>query len=134
MSKYFLILIAILFSSCFGSEFVRRHIFSTYYVVTTDHFNHDVYIGYKLRTGDFVGVIRAQVIKYGHNSDFIFAVKRSNIYTNERKMEGDYFIIPIEEDTLAPEQGVIGPLSASAFRIKLNELGIKYVTLKNVSN
>ena len=65
--KMILCLSSLLFFSCLGSEFERERIIKNYYLTTTDNYNSDVSIAFKLQNGNFVGVVSATVFSVDHN-------------------------------------------------------------------
>ncbi|MEJ2902314.1 DUF3997 domain-containing protein [Pedobacter panaciterrae] len=130
ISKLFIVLYALLISSCVGSEFQRQKILGNYFITTTDNYNRDIYIGYKLETGDFVGVLSSKIIEIGNNEEFIIA-KQSKDFNN--KSDLNYYIIKKMEKTITPENGVLGPFAKEEFQIKIEELGLKKVEFKRVS-
>lgn len=117
-----LICLVVYLSSCLGTEFQSKVIVGNYYVVTTDNFNTETSIRFKLENGDFVGVLRASVSEVGFNDKYIIA-RQHPFATDKKKI--DYYIIPIQyEPTFWPEKGIIGPLSLNKFKEKTKELSI----------
>lgn len=116
-------------SSCIGSEFQRERLLGNYFIITTDNYGRDIYIGYKLETGDFVGVLSSRIIEVGKNEEFIIA-KQSNGLDSESKIY--YYIIKKMEYTIAPEKGVLGPFTNEEFQRKIQELGLEKLKFKKV--
>ncbi|MES2827308.1 MAG: hypothetical protein V4687_04115 [Bacteroidota bacterium] len=129
VNKVIIFLLGLLLSSCFGSEFQREKILGNYFIITTDNYNKDIYIGYKLESGDFVGVISSKIIEIGKNEEFIIA-KQSK--SNDNDSEFDYYIIEKMEHTITPEKGVLGPLTKKEFQIKTRVLGLKQLRFEKV--
>ena len=135
MIKIILCLSSLLFISCLGSEFERERITNDYYLTTTDNYNKDVYINFKLQNGDFVGVVSATVFSVGYNEKYIIARQHPFDYPN--KVDTSiikYYIIPIyKKSTFSPEEGVLGPLSLRDFKSRCVTLGISNVRFsKNI--
>jgi len=129
-----MLLYAISLSSCIGSEFQREKITDNYYLITTDNYNKDIYIGYKLKTGDFVGVLPSTVFSIGNNEKYIVAKQHPFVFPVKVDSTINYYIIPIIRDTLFPENGILGPLTLEEFQMKKEELGIINVNFsKNIS-
>lgn len=126
-----LTLCSLLILSCIGSEFERERILGDYFIITTDNYNRDIYIGYKLETGDFVGVLPSKIIEIGKNDKFIIAKQSKGA---GKESEASYYIIRKMENTVTPENGVSGPYTKDGFQIKIKELGLEDIKFKKVSN
>lgn len=112
--------------SCFGNEFEREKIIGNYYLTTTDKYQKDIYIDFKLETGDFVGVLRSKIFSVGHNEKYIVAKQHPFLYPTELDKEiTNYYIIPVHYyKTLWPEKGIIGPLTLKEFEQRTKQLKI----------
>lgn len=112
-----------------GVNLLRFIQLGNYFIITTDNYSRDIYIGYKLETGDFVGVLSSRIIEVGKNEEFIIA-KQSNGLDSASKIY--YYIIKKMEHTIAPEKGVLGPFINEEFQRKIQELGLEKLKLKKV--
>lgn len=125
------IVLCCLLSSCIGSEFQRQKILGNYFVITTDNYTRNIYLGYKLESGDFVGVLPSKITEIWKNEEFIIA-KQSGGLDNKPKIS--YYIVKKLEDTITPEKGVLGPFTKNEFQIKIQDLGLKKIKFNKTFN
>ncbi|MDT4837471.1 hypothetical protein FQZ97_712060 [compost metagenome] len=108
-----------LFISCMGSEFESKQIIGNYYLTSTDNFNKEAYIDYKLKSDDFIGIIPSAVFSVGHNDNYIVAKQSDfNLKNQSDSQIINYYIIKILTDTISPENGVTGPLTSKQYELK----------------
>lgn len=121
-----LITICLFLHSCFGDEFESKKILGNYYLTTTDGFQNNIYIDFKLETGNFVGVVSSCVFSVGYNQKYIIAKQHPFSYpANVDSSLTNYYILPVHNKTLKPDSGVLGPLTLEEFQFKRRELRIK---------
>ncbi|HWW40119.1 DUF3997 domain-containing protein [Pedobacter sp.] len=136
MKKLRLILVTFTFIiSCTANEFERKNIIGDYYLTTTDGNKRDVYIDFKLESGDFIGVIPSTVFSVGHDDKYIIA--KQHPFTYPSKVDTsitNYYILPIQKQTLSPELGLLGPLTFENFEAKRKKMGIVNILFENVKN
>lgn len=131
ITKIVIALYGLLILSCGGSEFERERILGNYFIITTDNYKRDIYLGYKLETGDFVGVLPSKIIEIGKNDKFIIAKQSKDL---DKRSEFSYYIVKTMENTFTPENGVLGPYTNEEYQIKIQELGLKELKFKKVFN
>jgi len=126
--NHFIIVISLFLFSCLGSEFERNEIVGNYHLTTTDHYKRDVYIDFKLPNGDFIGVLSSSIFAVGHSEKYIIAKQHPFTYPTEVDTAvTNYYILPVYNNTLSPEKGILGPLSLKKFQSKKTELGISNI-------
>ena len=123
--RFILMMSISLLFSCFCNEFEKEKIIGNYYLTTTDNYHRDIYIDFKLETGDFVGVVSSTIFSFGYNNKYIVAKQHPFDYPAKvDSIRTTYYIIPIYNSTFSPEKGVLGPLTQVEFELKKAELGI----------
>jgi hypothetical protein len=126
--RFILLMSSLLLFSCFGNEFEREQIIGNYYLTTTDSYNKDIYIDFRLGNGNFVGVIPATVFSVGYDKKCIFTKQHPFDYPQKvDSTKTNYYIVPIYNSILSPEKGVLGPLTLGEFELKKVELGISNI-------
>ncbi|GAA4791237.1 hypothetical protein GCM10023231_18920 [Olivibacter ginsenosidimutans] len=128
-SRCFLsIAICLFLVSCFGDEFESKKILGNYYLTTTDGFQNNIYIDFKLETGNFVGVVPSCVFSVGCSKKYIIAKQHPFSYpANIDSSLTNYYILHVHKKTLVPDSGVLGPLNLKEFQFKKKELRIEDV-------
>jgi len=143
----FLMIILFTVESC-NSFDVNNQIVGRYYLISSNRDNGKE-LGYKVNDdGDFVGIVRSDVIAVGYNNSYIIVkqypksspttISRSgdsivvknntseNTSQREKKELVFYFIVPIHNDfTYYPEKGILGPFSLNDFNKQKLKLNIK---------
>lgn len=105
-------------SGC-GEGFVEnKQVTGRYHLIAVDVIE-DLSLDYKLKTGDYIGVVPETIFAVGFNSDYIITKQ----HPGNNKEITNYFIVPIY-DSLQHEMGVFGPFTQKQFEAKTKELNL----------
>ena len=118
-----ILLATVILSSCWGfAEEIQ--IIDRYHLLAVD-IDTDMSLSYKLKDGNYVGIVDQTVFSVGFNDDYIIAKQHPDNDHNTI----NYFILPIIKNyTYSPDDGLIGPLTMKQFETKTKELGIAQLT------
>lgn len=130
MSNHRLILIVIIFffAGC-GGGIKQQKIFGEYYLTAVDYVKSNTSLSYRLKNGDFIGIIGEMVDSVGYNENF-FIVKQHPL-TNLNSYDTNttnYYIVPIyKEFAYDLDKNIIGPLDKEKLVKHKNQLGMDSV-------
>lgn len=129
------ILLLILISSflIYSCDFVKnKNIADNYYLNAIDlSENQDV--SYKLKTGDYIIVVKPLVFAVGNNNQYIYVKQYPFVSDEINKNTVNYFIIPIKNDTIDDynvDLNKLGPFTATDFKKICDSLGINPIFKK----
>lgn len=122
---FIMLICSLFFVSCWGDEFEKEKIAGNYYLMSSDSYNNDVSISYKLESGGFAEIIGQTVFAIGHNDRYIVVGQHSINFKNQNVYPvTNYYIMKISDNVLSAENGVTGPLNINEYELKKKELHI----------
>jgi hypothetical protein len=105
-------LFVLLFINLISCDFVyEKQVTGKYYIIGVDT-ETDLKLGYKLRSGDYVGRAPGQILQFGFNDTFLIAKTKENINS-----QSVYYIIDMTKDHEYAKEETFraGPLTEEVF-------------------
>jgi|SRR5579872_6887080 len=87
------------------------------------------YLGYQTNQPEIsLVLVDHYVFAAGYNDNFIVAIQHPQKSSGE-SVDSNYYIVPFRNKfTYSPRDGIIGPLTFEAYKLKMEQLGIGQIT------
>jgi hypothetical protein len=116
---------ALLFSTGCTDMYVE-HLVGNYYLIEADYVDIELSLSYKLKNGDYTGVVNPTLFAVGYDDEYIIAKRHPHEFGYPvNKSVTHYYIVPLKYNVHAsPDGNRTVPLSREEFERKRIELNI----------